>query len=782
MAASPNLTRPGCSRDTWLLFLKRPATWVVGLFVFVVLAFAILLFRYSILIDRRFESGSFQSVSEVYAAPRPLHINESLTPAELVAQLRRSGYAENASAAQGRYVRRRDGIEITPGPGSDFLPEPVLIAFARGHVARIVSLNDNRPHDEVLLEPELISNLIDKSRTKRRLVHFAEIPVVLQQAVTSTEDKRFFQHTGFDVRRIAKAAYVDLREGRKEQGASTLIMQLARNVFLDSDKSWNRKMREAFLTFLLEARFSKQQLFEYYANEVYLGQKGTFSIHGFGEAARDYFGKEVSQLTLPEAALLAGTIQRPSYFNPFRWPDRAIARRQIVLTLMRQNGYIDAAQFSAAAAAPLRLAPASSESRDAPYFLDLVNTELPAQIQDHDIHMAHRIYTSLDLNLQREAANAVAFGMKLVDAQVRRAKRAPTADKAVPQVALIALDISTGAIKALIGGRDYNASQLNHVLAKRQPGSVFKPFDYAAAMTPVTGKPAVTAATLIQDEPTTFTYQNQSYSPSNFRDQFHGTVTVRAALAESLNIPAVKVAELAGYDAVANLARGAGLDVPASATPAMALGAYETTPLDIAGAYTLFARQGIEIKPNWIARIRDRSGAVVFDIHPEEHKVLDPRVAYLITNLMEEVLRTGTGAGVRAQGFTLPAAGKTGTSRDGWFAGFTSKLLCVVWVGYDDNRELNLEGAKSALPIWTEFMKRAHGYPEYSDAHEFVEPAGMVHASIDPQSGQLATELCPNVRSEVFIAGTTPTQPCPLHQAPESAAKSFFKKLFRIFK
>ncbi len=778
MVLSPNSTHVKWDKEAWLVFFKRPTAWIAGLFVLFLLVFLIFYFRYSALIDRKFQSGSFQSVSEVFAAPRLIRLGDPVSPAELILQLQRSDYAEDAPPPKSRYEIRPDGIEIAPGPSSYFLPEPVLIAFSRGHVSRIVSLTDRGQHDQVLLEPELISNLIDKSRSKRRLVRFAEIPPVLQQAVTATEDKRFFQHTGFDVLRIVKAAYVDIRQGRKEQGASTLSMQLARNVFLDSDKSWSRKLREVFLTFLLESRFSKQQLFEFYANEVYLGQKGTFSIHGFGEAARDYFGKEINQLTLPEAALLAGTIQRPSYFNPFRWPDRAISRRQIVLTLMQQNGHIDAAQFARADAAPLRLSPATSESRDAPYFLDLVNLDLPAHVQDHDIHTAHRIYTSLDLNLQREAAAAVAYGMRLVDAQLRR-----NGDNAVPQVALIALDVDTGAVKALIGGRDYNASQLNHVLAKRQPGSVFKPFDYAAAMTPVTGKTAVTPATLIVDEPTTFIYQGHPYNPGNFRDRFHGTVTAREALAESLNIPAVKVAEMAGYDSVAKLARSAGLNVTIPATPAIALGAYETSPLSIAGAYTLFARQGVAMAPNWITRIRDRGGAVVFDNHPAGQKLLDPRVAYLVTTLMEEVLRRGTAASVRSRGFTLPAAGKTGTSRDGWFAGFTSRLLCVVWVGFDDNRELNLEGAKSALPIWTEFMKRAHRYPEYSDVHEFAEPAGMVHVSIDPVSGEIATPRCPTVQTEVFIAGTAPQQSCHLHQAPpESPTKSFFRKLFHIFK
>jgi penicillin-binding protein 1B len=331
-------------------------------------------------------------------------------------------------------------------------------------------------------------------------------------------------------------------------------------------------------------------------------------------------------------------------------------------------------------------------------------------------------------------------------------------------VALVALDPQTGAIKALIGGRDYGLSQLNRSVAKRQPGSVFKPFVFAAALNSgVGGGQLVTPAMTLLDEPTTFYYDDRTYSPSNFGDDFYGTVTVRQALAKSLNIPTVKLAEAAGYRNVLELAKRAGLSMDVRPTPAIALGAADATPIEVAGAYTMFANRGLASKPSWVSMIRSDRGQVIFESRPERKAVLDPRVNYLMVSLMEEVMRSGTAAGVRARGFALPAAGKTGTSRDGWFAGFTSKLICVVWVGYDDGKDLNLEGAKSAMPMWVEFMKRAHQHREYRNVQGWDAPDGIVSVDIDPQSGQLATAGCPNPRAEVFISGTQPVELCRLH-------------------
>ena len=416
------------------------------------------------------------------------------------------------------------------------------------------------------------SRISPAQREKRRLVRFNDIPQSLVHAVISVEDKHFFQHSGFDMFRILKAAYVDVKEGRKQQGASTLSMQLARGFWLDPDKNWRRKIEELLITMHLERKLTKQQIFEYYANQVYLGRHGTFSVNGFGEAARVYFAKDLSQLTLPESALLAGIIQRPSYYNPYRYPDRAKERRDIVLQLMRQNGYLTDAQYRQAVATPIRVKPEQSEFSQSQYFVDLMNEEAQARLGEQE-KQTRFLYSTLDPDLQDAAQQAVAAGMESVDKLLRcgRRRRPRRGAKAAkpsacgstpPQVALIALDPHTGEIKALIGGRNYAASQLNHVLSMRQPGSVFKPFVYAAALeTAVTGGPRIfTPATVVDDSPTTFYFDRQTYQPSNFHQNFMGTVTLRTALAHSLNVATVQLAQKVGYDRVVQMAHRVGLN------------------------------------------------------------------------------------------------------------------------------------------------------------------------------------------------------------------------------
>ncbi|HWB86541.1 MAG TPA: PBP1A family penicillin-binding protein [Bryobacteraceae bacterium] len=729
-------------------------------------AFTMVYVKYSRLIDQKLSAGPFTNTSKIYSAPRSVSVGDQSTPDQIAAELRRSGYNESRGNPIGYFLLHGDSIEIFPGPESYFDQEAGLIRFANGRISQIISLDDNTSRGAYQLEPQLITNLFDRNREKRRLVRFQDIPKVLVDAVTSAEDKRFFQHAGFDPIRIVKAAYVDLKEGRKEQGASTLSQQLARSFWLDLDKRWTRKLAEMVITMQLEQKLTKEQIFEDYANQIYLGWRGSFRIHGFGEAAEAYFGKDLSQITLPQAATLAGMIQRPSYFNPFKHPDRMRDRRNIVLSLMRQNGFVSDRDYAIATEAPLVLAKATAESADAPYFVDLVNDTLQSKFQDYDFQSnAFRIYTTLDMNLQRAAVEAIRNGMQNVDEQIRKQRRFRGQPVPEAQVALVAIDPHTGEIKALCGGRNYGVSQLNHVLAKRQPGSIFKPFVYATALnTGVEGGPHIlTASTTVDDDPTTFWFDGKPYEPSNFKHEFYGTVTLRQALAHSLNVATVKVAEAVGYNNVVEMANRAGMNYKIQPTPAVALGAYEITPLEAAGAYTIFANHGEYVKPSFLTMVRSSDGKVIYKNEPVRHQVLDPRVAYLTTNLMEEVMRTGTAAGVRARGFTVPAAGKTGTSHDGWFAGYTSELLCIVWVGFDDNRELDLEGAHSALPIWTDFMKRALDYREYRDARPFTVPDGVVTIDIDPASGMPATPNCPEVRPEVYIAGTQPVGTCPLH-------------------
>ena len=719
--------------------------------------------KYARMIDEKLAEGPFPNTSMLFAAPSVVSVGDELTPDEIVSHLRRCGYGESRTNRMGWYNLRPDAVEIFPGADSYFDQEAGVIRIADGRVTQIISLRDNTDRTQYLLEPELITNLFDRKREKRRLVQFADIPKVLVNAVTSAEDKRFFQHAGFDPLRIIKSAYVDIRERRNAQGASTLTMQLARSLWLSLDRTWGRKLAETMMTLHLEQKLTKEQIFEYYANTIDLGRRGSFAIRGFGEAAQAYLGKDIRELTLPEAAMLAGLIQQPSYANPYRWPERAKARRNVVLAMMRENGCINEREYASAMTAPLVLARGSAQSSDAPYFVDLVNDELQDRLPGHDFQShSYRVYTTLDPNLQRAAAEAVRVGMQEVDEQIRRRFR-KGAQVPEAQVALVALDTRTGEVKALVGGRNYGMSQLNRALAKRQPGSVFKPFVYAAAFeSSIRDGRTITPITTVVDQPTTFWFDNKPYEPNNYKSEYHGAVTIRQALSKSLNVPTVKVAEMVGYDHVVDLAQRAGMNLNIQPTPAVALGAYEVTPVEVAGAYTIFANQGAYVRPLWVKYIRDERGMLVFEQKPERKDVLDPRAAYLVLDLMEEVMRSGTGAGTRSRGFLLPAAGKTGTSHDGWFAGFTSKLICVVWVGFDDNQELRLEGARSALPVWTEFMKRAHQFREYRNALPFAAPDGIVTVMVDPVTGQLAAN-CPNARVEVFIAGTQPVQLCRLH-------------------
>ncbi len=758
--------------------------------------------KYGRLIEEKLAAGPFASTSMLYAAPRPVMIGDDAQLPEMAAYLRRCDYTESNTNRGGWYHLRADAIEINPGPDS-FDSEGATIKIEAGKVTQIISLRDHTARTRFMLEPERMTNLFDRARVKRRVVQYDAIPRVMVDALLSAEDKHFFQHIGFDPVGIVRAAYVDVKQRRVGQGASTITQQLAKSLLLSPERTWSRKIPETLITLYLEQKLSKEKIFEYYANSVYLGNVGSFSINGLGEGAQAYFGKDLKRLTLPEAATLAGLINSPHRRNPFYHMDAAKERRNVVLKAMRENGQISQRDYEDAIAAPLKVMRESPESTDAPFFVDLVNQTLQNRFQDRDFQTnSYRVYTTLDMNLQRDAVTAVREGIKETDDQWKRRnkKYGTNEDNPLAQVALICLDAETGELKALVGGRNYGVSQLDHALAKRQPGSSFKPFVYAAAFTEALkgGPSALTPASTVVDEPTTFYFNDQPpYEPKNHGDHYtFGPVTLRTALKKSLNIPAVKVAEMIGYDNVARTARAAGLNVDIKPTPSIALGAYEVTPLEIAGAYTVFANAGTRVKPTFIKTIRDQHGAGIFDETQERKPAIDPRVAYLVEQMMEEVLRSGTGAEVRRT-FTLPAAGKTGTSRDGWFAGFTSKLICVVWVGFDDNRDFKLEGAHSALPIWAKFMKLAHEHREYRNVHGFSAPDGIVTADIDPESGQLATGNCPKTASEVFLAGTQPIESCTLHGGgtqitdwnsdkknddPSKKGKGFLGRLKGIFK
>jgi penicillin-binding protein 1B len=776
---------------------------IAGLLLLVV--FAIFYVKYEDIVDKRMSGQIFNNTAKIYARPENVSVGEHMTEQELISYLRRAGYTEQgkeSKSAMGQFrVKGSGAVVIMPGEESFHSVETATVRFDDGKVAAIsLDSRGSQNPSSYELEPQMITSLFgSEDRSKRQIVTFDQIPTNLVNAVVAIEDRRFFQHSGVNYFRLMEAAASDLTHGHRGQGGSTITMQLARGFFLSPEKTFKRKLTEILISIELEQKFSKQRIFEMYANLVPMGQRGSFSINGFGEASRAYFNKDIKDLTLPECALLAGIIQRPTYLSPYRHGERALERRNLVLDSMVETGAITRDQADHAKATPLKLAAPNVEASDAPYFVDLVKDQLSSQYNESELNeQGMRIYTTLDPDLQRAAADAVEVGMKLVDEQVIKQRTKKTkvgtgkdaktettvAPGPMPQVAVVVLDPHSGEVLALVGGRNYGMSQLNHAISKRPTGSIFKPFVYAAAVnTALTGQmisvghvldagsngppnvdtsgaPAIfTPATLVDDSQVSIAFGDQVYEPRNYHETFHGEVTARYALALSLNNATVRVAEGVGFGAVASLAKAAGIS-SVRATPAIALGAYDASPFDMSGAYTVFSNGGVHESPIMLKSIRDLHGSVLNDYKNESKDVLDPRVAYVMTTMMQAVVDNGTGATVRARGFTAPAAGKTGTSHDAWFAGYTSNLLCIVWVGNDDYTDIKLAGGTTAAPIWAEFMKRAQKIPRYADMKGFTAPSGVVNMQIDKVTNRIATPACPETYYVAFIAGTEPKQTC----------------------
>jgi len=792
----------------WSFFRSPLFKILLSLFLFLFIGTSALVLYYynyySRIIDRKLSGEIFKSTAQIYAAPYRIYPGQRLGLDEVVLRLQRAGFDAAAgkltSDGDGLYESTSNKVTIRPTAG-----DTMRLEFGKNSLTRIVKIPGGEA-SEAWLPAELVTSLSDQTREKRRIVEYNDLPKVLVDALIAAEDQHFFKHFGIDPVRLVGAFVHSLRDSTRVGGTSTLTQQLARNFFLTPDRSVRRKITEVFISFLLEHRLTKQQILTMYANEVYLGQRGSFSINGFGEAAAAYFGKDLAGLSLPEAATLAAIIPAPNgKFSPVKHEDEVKRRRNNVLAAMRTMGSISDKDYENAKNAELKIAPIKVDSSDAPYLVDFVRDELLKNFTEDEITNSNlRVYTSLDPALQKAAVEAVQNGLKFVQTQIAAQRRRKQQDDLPgPQAALIALDPHTGEIKAMVGGADYGTSQYNRITqASRQPGSIFKPIVYAAAFetafdkdkppdappnpiaitqgTP-SGNPetvsadspqpdlrrnaVITPITQLVDEPTTFVYEGgRTYEPNNYHQEYRGLVTAREALQHSLNVPTIKVAETVGYDRVAAMARRLGLNAKIKGYPSVALGAFEVTPIEMAGAYTVFANEGRRMEPHALLRVTagDRTTLKAYKYEPKD--VMRPDLVYLMTYLMEGVIDSGTGAGVRARGFTWPAAGKTGTSRDGWFAGYTKDFLAIAWVGYDDNRDLNLEGAKSALPIWTDFMAKATQlYPPDRSKMYFTAPPGIETARIDAESLLLANPACPQTFEEAFIAGTAPTSYCPLH-------------------
>jgi penicillin-binding protein 1B len=623
-------------------------------------------------------------------------------------------------------------------------------------VQSISDLSSREQLNSALIEPEVISSVVNAEREKRKIIEYKDLPQSLVDAIIAVEDRHFFEHYGIDWRGVIRALIKNQEAGRVVSGGSSISQQLVKKLFLTDERTWSRKIPEAYMTILLEQRLSKEQIFAMYCNLIFLGQRGSFSINGFGQAARSFFDKDVSQLTLAESAMLAGLIRWPSHYAPFQHPDRAKDRRDKVFDLMVEADKITPAQAQQGKQQPLGLksgGASSIDANDAPYFTDYLTKQLEAEYDSRDALKHLRIYSTIDINLQRAAYQAVTRQMASIEKQFAKRK----GGTAGLQAALVAMNAKTGEVLAMVGGRDYGTSQLNRATeARRQPGSVFKPFVYAAALSNGAdddGK-AITPATMLMDAPRSFKYgNNQTYSPGNFGDTFENKkITLRDALVKSKNVVTVELAQMVGVSQVAHLAERAGIQrIPTY--PSVALGVAEATPLQIASAYTMFANGGKRVLPTAYSRVTDGTGRTLLQASREGRDILSPQVAYMMTSMMQDVLDRGTGTRVRAMGFKGTAAGKTGSSRDGWFAGYTPNIVCVVWVGFDDNSDLGLTGGATAAPIWADFMSKAlQVRPDLGG--NFEDPGGLVTVNIDPATGLIAQSE--EGRPEYFVQGTEP--------------------------
>ena len=750
---------------------------------------AYLYVSYGRIIDARLHGERDRAVPRVFARPLTLQTGQSLSLPELVARLNDVGYAQRARIERaGDFAIDRYSV-LLRSRGGDQAGKVVTISFPEPPVPRKKTAKPPPPPpqrvtrisaggktiERVTLDAPLLTAFMTGSREKRRRVALETIPARMQDAVLAIEDRRFYYHPGVDPIRIVGAVFTNMFGNRSYLvGGSTITQQLARNFFLTEQmvaeqqtrqRSYGRKILEQFMSVILETKATKEEILELYLNDVYLGNRGSFALHGVAEASKIYFAKDVRNLTLSEAALIAGIIQSPFNHSPFNNPARAKDRRDVVLRAMADAGYITPDAAERAQQEPIAVV-ARAVDNEAPYFIDYIGDALDGTFPGIGTKPgALDIYTTLDINLQRHAEDSVRAGLANVDSILGKRKRGP---KRVAQAALVAIDPRSGEILAFIGGRNYGQSQFNRAAsARRQIGSTFKPFVYLAAFEKAAeeGTGDINPAAIVYDEPTTWSFDNQEWTPRNYDGEYDGPITLRRALAMSRNVATVKVAEQTGYDRVVALWKKAkvGVTDQVKPYPSVALGIIELTPLELAQAYTVFPNRGTLKKLRSLISVTSGED----DARPKVEAgpaVARPATAFLVTHMMRSVLNEGTAAGARGNGFTADAAGKTGTTndlRDAWFVGFTPELLTVVWVGLDDNQPLGLSGAQAALPIWTSFMKNAVAGRGSSS---FSVPPGVSFVEVDRDTGQVATPICPRVTNEAFLSGTEPLAACELHR------------------
>jgi len=701
----------------------------------------------------------------LYSGPFLLKPDLSLVHSHLLERLQRLGYRRVTVPVQspGDYQLTDEALTVYlhPQPEGHVGATMVRLTLDQGRVTDVLSPLDGTALFPIFLEPELLSGVRGESRQVREWVPLAQIPLLIIETVLTIEDRRFYSHFGIDPVAVGRALWTNLTKGGVVQGGSTITQQLAKNLFYSPQRTMGRKFKEALAALVLEVKYTKQNILESYLNEIYLGQAGFVSIYGVREAAHRYFGKTLQELTVEEVAMIAGLIKGPNSYAPAKHPELAKQRRDVVLRRLRETGLLTEEAWKRAVNEPVRATPSEDVLTDAPYFVDAVLRQVE-EAGVVPLSEGLRIDSTLDPMIQQAATESLEKGLAKLEATYSHLNSSLES----VQGAVVVLDPKTGSVLALVGGRDYRRSQFNRaVQARRQPGSLFKPFVYLAALEAAREAQAghLTAASLLADEPLTFESETGPWSPQNYDKQFHGPVTLRNALEQSLNVPAVRAAKAVGTKPIVQLLHRLGVtSAIGDDLSSVALGSSSVSLMEITAAYGAVANGGIAVQPTAVRSTRDRQGDIVWNAVPDRQQATSPQGAYVLTSLLEGVIRRGTASKAKVIGLPGAVAGKTGTTdgyRDAWFVGYTSDVVIGVWVGFDDERPLRLTGSQAALPIWMDLARRV--IPPNVPA--FMMPPGVVTRNIDPKTGQLATFQCPEQVLEVFIEGTEPSVYCEVH-------------------
>jgi 1A family penicillin-binding protein len=635
---------------------------------------------------------------------------------------------------------------------------PAQIRFDHNQITSIVNFNTGRPISILELEPEEVMLFFGPKRERRQLVSIDQVPRNVIHAVLAAEDHRFYEHKGLDPRGILRALYTDLRHGSFKEGGSTITQQLAKNYFLTPKRTLIRKLKELFMSITIEMMYEKNEILEIYLNEIYMGQNASEAINGIGEASIFYFGKPVSQLSLAEAATLGGLIRAPNHYSPYFDKDRCRKRRNAVLEAMHKQGWISDEELKATLPLPVKTVGYTSYGKKAPYFVDYLSDQLTALYSPQDLSsLGLTIYTTLDTQVQVAAEHALKKGLEALE------KSNPALSRTDPQKklqgAVIVMQPKTGYVLAMVGGRNYSVSQFNRITqARRQPGSAFKPLVY------LSGLDQFTPASILSNKPRTYEIDGKEWTPQNYTPMKEECVTVREALAKSINVATVDLAMQVGIDHILKTARLFGFSTPMKPYPSIALGSFEVIPLELARAYCPFAADGVLPFPLALKAVMDEHGNILEQRHMSIKEVTTPAKAFVMSSLMQSVVEKGTASSLKEMGITFPVAAKTGTTndyKDAWFVGYTPDILALIWVGFDDGAPIYATGSKAALPIWADLM---NALPQYVSGGWFRMPPGVVRGMICSESRKQAIEdKCPHPEEEYFLTDHVPDGYCPVY-------------------